>query len=147
MFTIDAESLALAIPVPPHIAACAAAVRYDLLHGPAYACVPAAGIEAFTVDHFATFAADLSECEGEVSEVYSGPVADALRAFIDAMPGTLYCDESGYVMGDSEPEGEWLEPDEEDGEPEWHEPEPYYAVSGSDLVAAVFGSTIGKEFR
>lgn len=139
MFKVDAESLAAFIPVPAHIHACASAVRYDLLHGPAFARVPTSGIEAFTVDHFATFAEDLEECDGAISEVYSGPVADALREFIDAMPSAIYCDDSGYVIGDSVPEGEEI-----DGE--WYEPEPYYILDGREIVSAIFGKTIASEF-
>ena len=137
------------VAVPPHIDACASAVRYDLLHGPAWAAVPPAGIEAFTADHFATFREDLEDLEAEgcaVSEVYAGPVAQALRDFIDDLP-TLYVDEVGFAS-EYEPQGYWDEdPEDLDNEMSWVDPEPYYEVSGADLVSALFGPTIAREFR
>lgn len=142
------EEIRQAVPVPAHIHACAAAVRYDLLHGPAWAAVPATGIEHFTADHFATFREDLAELEAEgctVSEVYAGPVASALREFIDDLP-TLYADEDGYVA-DSEPEGFWEDDPEDDGAPMWIDPVAYSRLSDADVTAALFGQTIAREFR
>jgi hypothetical protein len=138
-YQLDQESLESAYPVPAHIRACARALSYDLLHGPAWACVPPEGIEAFTADHFATLPQDLEDTPGTVSEVYSGPVADALAAFLDTLPATVYADESGYIIGESEPEGY-----EEDGE--FFEPESYWQIDRREIVRALFNRLIADEF-
>lgn len=138
-----AEALSGVVDAPEHIKACAAAVRYDLLYGPAWAAIPPAGIEAFTVDMFATYFDDLEQLKEEghtVEEVYTGRVGDALREYIENLPGELYYDaDAGDVMA-SEPEGEEI-----DGE--WYEPAPYYALSARDVVEALFGKTIATEFN
>lgn len=149
------QAIREACAIPPYLEACADAVRYDLLYGPSFSRIPAAGVEAFTADDFATFASDLELEEGDtLTETYVGPVADALASFIDALPSTLYVDaESGCVIGVREPEGEWLhgdtmepcEPDDEGAE--YFEPCEYYALEGRDIVAALFGRTIAHEFR
>lgn len=149
---IDSSEILAAYPVPPHIMAAASACRYDLLHGPSYSLIPTAGIEAFTVDHYASFAADLDAESGAVTETYCGPVGDALRDFIADLPGAVYVDESGYVIGEREPEGEYLGPDYEpcsayDDGAEYHDPEPYYKVTQRDVVAALFGAVIAREFN
>jgi hypothetical protein len=139
-----------AISVPDHIRAAANAVAYDLLHGPSYSLIPKAGIESFDCDCFATFAQDLDESEGEITETYCGPVADALRAFIDDLP-TLYVDESGYAS-EIEPEGYYVDLDGEECDSdvdgaEYVEPGPYYLVDSSSLVESLFGQTIARHFR
>jgi len=136
---LDLNEVRAAYPVPAYIEACARAVRYDLMHGPSFSLIPAAGIEAFTADHFATFASDLDETQGTITETYSGPVADVLADFMRDLPSTLYVDESGYLLGESEPEP-WT-----DGE-EWFEPEPCYVLSSQEIVAALFGDFLAKEF-
>lgn len=139
--------------VPSHILACASACRYDLYHGPCYSRLPAQGIEAFTVDDYATFASDLEPDlqEGDtIAETYTGPIGDALRAYIESLPSELYVDWSGYAS-EYEPEGEWIDAE---GEPcdadtegaEWVEPEAYYLCRRSDIVAAIFGDFMAKEF-
>lgn len=133
-----------AITVPPHIAAAANACRYDLLHGPSYSLIPAAGIEAFNNDSFATFASDLDATAGTVTETYSGPVGDALREFLANVP-TLYVTDDGYAS-ECEPAMEPF-PDADDVDAEWFEPEPYYQVDSSDVAGLLFGETIGREFR
>jgi hypothetical protein len=148
----DIDSIRSAYPVAPHIAAAALAVRYDLLHGPSYSLIPAAGITAFNADSFASFASDLDGAAGSITETYSGPVGDALRDFIGDLPGALYVDESGYLIGEREPDGEWLNADGEpcgpyDDGAEWQESESYYVLDSRELVAALFGETIAREFR
>ena len=136
------EAVRETVTVPAHVAACASAVRYDLMHGPAWARVPSAGIEAFTADHFATYAEDLEDVEGELVQVWDSAISDTLRAFIDGLP-TLYAGEDGYVS-EYEPQGEWLEG--EDGEEdEWIEPEVYAELDRRTIVHALFGDTIAKE--
>lgn len=146
-----AESVRAYIAVPPHIAAAAAACRYDLLHGPSYSLIPTAGIESFNLDSFASFASDLDSAAGAVTETYTGPIGDALRAFLADMPGTLYADQDGAVIGESEPDGEWIgldgEPcDSDDDGAEWFQPESCYQVASRDIVTALFGPTIAREF-
>lgn len=136
---LDLDEIRDAYPVPAHIEACARAVRYDLMHGPSYSLIPHAGIAAFTADHFAAFASDLDETQGAITETYSGPVADALADFMRDLPSTLYVGESGYLLGESEPEP-WT-----DGE-EWFEPETYCALSSREIVAALFGDFLAREF-
>lgn len=136
---IDFSEVRNAYPVPAHIEACARAIAYDLWHGPSYSLIPHEGIEAFTSDHFAAFASDLDETQGSITETYSGPVADALADFMRDLPSTLYVDESGYLLGESEPEP-WT-----DGEG-WFEPEPCYVLSSREIVAALFGDFLAKEF-
>ena len=61
--------------IPPHIVACANAVRYDLLYGPAWACIPQCDIAKFTDDHLSTLHADaqeMAESGDSVQQVYSG---------------------------------------------------------------------------
>lgn len=143
------DSLATAlrghVPVPAHINAAANAVRYDLMHGPAFVRIPQGDVTRFTDDDLATFYSDAKEGAepGDiVCECYTSPVADALRAFIEELPGTLYYDDDCGCVMESEPEGEL---DDESGE--WIEPAPYYAVESRDIVEALFGRTIAGEFR
>lgn len=117
-----------AVSVPAHVQACASAVRYDLLHGPAFARIPPEGIEHFTADHFATFAEDLDDTQGELVQVYSSAVADTLREFIDALPTLYYQDWSGCVLSEAE--------DDECGE-----------LDGRDITRALFGDTIADPFN
>jgi hypothetical protein len=131
------------VELPSHIRVCANMIYYDLTHGPAFARIPAAGIEAITDDHLATIRSDAEdECEpgDRVVEVYTGPIADALRAFIDDLPSTLYVDDDAECVMDTEPQGEEI-----DGE--WCEPTPYFTLEGRTIVEAVFGPTIAREFR
>jgi hypothetical protein len=162
-----------AYPVPEHIAACASAIRYDLMHGPSWSLIPKGEIENFNVDCYATLREDVAEdCDtaaGDiVTETYTGPVADALRAFIDDLPSELWIDTDCGFAGTSEPEGEWITPedagcefDDETGKYDTagYETdstgnvyiEPYtecvYHVDGSDIIRALFGKTIANEFH
>ena len=138
------EAIRDAISVPPHIAAAANACAYDLLHGPSYSLIPHAGIEAFNADSFASFASDLDESEGLITETYTGPVGEALRDFLANVP-TLYVTEDGYAS-ESEPAMEPF-PDSDDVDADWFEPEPYYQVDSSSVASLLFGETIGREFR
>ena len=132
------------IAVPAHIKACASAIAYDLLHGPSWSIVRGGDITQFTEDDFAAYAEDLEGPESEISETYSGPVAEALRQFIDDLPGDLYYESWSGCILNSEPEGyqdedtgEWIEPDYSD----------YLQISGEDITQALFGKTIAHEFR
>ena len=144
-------SIREAYTVPAHIQACASAIRYDLMHGPAFAAIGPNGIEAFTIDDFASFAEDLAYEEGyTITEVYGGIIENTLREFIDALPSCLYSDWSGCIY-ENEPEGEWLNDDfepcdsEEDGAV-YHEAEGVWHFEKQDIVAALFGKIIAKEF-
>ncbi len=130
------------IAIPPHIARCADAVRADLMRGPMVALIPGGDVLRFADYTNSELLGDLED-EAELSDVielvYSGRVGDALRDFISDLPSCLYvCDDSGCVS-EHEPEGE-----EFDGE--WCEPEPYSVVSGRGIVRALFGSTIAEHF-
>lgn len=134
-----------AYPVPAHVQACASAIRYDLMHGPSYSAIPSEGMEKFTIDHYATFADDLADIEGAtIEETYVGQVAETLRTFIESLPSELWYDDDCECLMDSEPEGEQ---DEETGE--WIEPymDQTYYVGKEDIVQALFGKTIAREFN
>ena len=138
MHAVIAEHVA----VPAHIEVCANMCRYDLLYGPAFARLPKEGVEKITDDDLATLyddANDMCEEGDTVVEVYTSDVGAALRLFIDDMPSTLYYDADCECVMDREPEGEEI-----DGE--WYEPSDYYALDRGDIVEAVFGRTIAREF-
>lgn len=127
-----------AVTVPAHIRAAATACASDLLHGPRYAVLPASGRwEDFSEDHWSAVPSDL---EGNVTSVYAGPVGDMLRDFIRDMPSTLYADEDQEFVSVTEPEAEEI-----DGET--IDPSPYFAIEGRQIVEAVFGPTISREFH
>lgn len=128
------------VKVPPHIQACAGAIRYDLLWGPSFSRIPPEGIEHFTADDLSTFYSDLEDDPGEITETYCGPVADALKGFIADLPTLYYEEWSGYVY-ESEPQ-----PYEDYDHDEWTEPE-YYVLDRQTVVEALFGKTIAREFR
>ena len=133
-----ATAIREAIPVPAHIREAATACASDLQHGPRYACMPASGRwEDFSEDDWAALASDL---EGEISSVYAGPVGDMLRAFIQDMPSTLYADEDQEFVSTQEPEAEEL-----DGE--LIGTSPYFAIEGQQIVEALFGPIISREFH
>lgn len=139
------SAIAAHIPVPDHIHAAASAVRYDLMHGPAYCRIPQGDVTKFTDDDFATYPEDLDAKDGDtISNAYAGPIGDALRDFIAGLPSSLYIDTQSDCVMESEPEGYQ---DEETGE--WFEPEwsDFVALDSSDIVAALFGRTIAREFR
>ena len=130
------------IAIPPHIARCADAVRADLMRGPMVALIPGGDVLRFADYTDSELRGDLEDAAdaGDVVEsVYCGRVGGALRDFISDLPSCLYaCDDFGWVS-EHEPEGE-----EFDGE--WCEPEPYSVVSGREIVRALFGSTIAEHF-
>jgi hypothetical protein len=130
-----------AIEIPPYVNVCANMVRYDLLHGPAFARLPEAGIEAITDDDLALLYSDAEEsCKAGdvVVEVYTSIVADTLRDYIDGLP-TLYYEDSGYCS-ECEPCGEEI-----DGE--WYEPADYYKLEPRAVCEALFGRIIAWEFK
>jgi len=144
-----AEAIRGHIQVPPYIHALAAACRYDLLHGPAWA-RKLGDWSQFTEDDFASFPEDL---EGEAVEVWGKPRAIFTDWLSWNVTSDLWVDvDCGDVM-DREPEGYW---DTEDGcapedddmrEEAWIEPswESIYHVSPREQIEALFGSTIAKE--
>lgn len=151
-----AEAVRDHIAVPPHVRACAGACQYDLLYGPSWSAIPSSGIEAFTADHLATYRADLEDMESDgatLTETYVGPVGEALRAFLEVLPSTLYVDDDCGICMESEPEGEFIdgetfEPcDESDEGAIYCEPSPFYALDGREIVEALFGRTIAREFN
>lgn len=127
------EEIVSLIQVPRYVAACASAVRYDLLHGPAWARFPiGGGIEDFTEDDFATFPDDLEdEMFGQPFQVFPSLITETLRDFIDSIPSLYWEDWSGCVL---------TSPDDEDGEGEAPE------ISRGQIIEALFGKTIAKEF-
>ncbi|MFZ3481648.1 hypothetical protein [Sphingomonas sp. 3-13AW] len=126
------------VDVPPHIRAAAAACAADLLHGPRFAVLPASGDwKSFTEDHWSALPEDL---EGDTTGVYAGPVGDMLREFIQELPSTLYADVDQEFVSTEEPRGEEI-----DGE--WFEPDPAIEIGSRQIVQALFGETISKEFH
>lgn len=134
-------------PVPPHIMACASAIRYDLLHGTTWSLIPQGEITKFTIDHFSTYRADLEEdySEGDIiEETYIGAVADALRQFIDNFPSEMWFDMDCEELFDREPEPY------QDEEGEWVSPFDFstvYNLNASNIVEALFGRLIAREFN
>lgn len=127
-----------AVQVPAHIREAAAACASDLMNGPRYARLPVSGRwEDFSEDDWSPLAGDL---EGQVSGVYTGPVGDMLRGFIQELPSTLYADEDQEFASTEQPVGE-----EVDGE--WIEASPYFEIDSAQIVEALFGQTISREFR
>lgn len=148
------------IEVPDYIEACADAVRSNLLYGPNYAIIGKDGIEAFTEsDYYSLYKDAKEDCkEGDkVEEVYTGLVGGVLRDFIENLPSELYIEEFSEDVMEVEPEGYWEDEDEEEYEDEydtvkedtrvWIEPEPYVVVDREEIVAALFGRTIAREFE
>lgn len=144
------RAIAEHVDTPAHIQACANAVLYDLMHGPSWSLIPGGDVTRFNDDCLSLLREDLEDAmePGDVLEqTYTGTVANTLREFIDELD-TLYCDEDGFVS-ESEPQ---FEPnpdytgDDDECEPEYFEPVPYYAVSGRDLIEALFGRTLAREF-
>ena len=127
------EAVRVHIEVPAHIRAIAQACAYDLNYGPAY-CEDIEPHE-FTADSYATFPDDLDS----PVELYTSRAADALREYLSELPTLYYEDWSGCVL-DSEPE-----PYVDDETGELIEPE-YGEIHRSDIVEALFGRTIAREF-
>lgn len=127
-----------AIEVPAHIRQAAAACASDLTNGPRYARLPASGRwEDFSEDDWAALPSDL---DGPTSGVYAGPVGNMLRDFIGEMPSALYADEDQEFVSTEEPTCEEI-----DGET--IEPAPYVLIEGRQIVEAVFGEVISREFH
>jgi hypothetical protein len=127
-----------AVTVPAYIREAATACAADLLGGPQFARKPESGSwDDFGEDDWGPLAEDL---DGEISQVYTGPVGKMLRDFIQELPSSLYADEDQDSVMTDEPQGE-----EVDGE--WYEPGPYYEIGSREIVEALFGETIAREFR
>jgi hypothetical protein len=127
-----------AVPVPAHVREAATACATDLLSGPQFARRPESGNwEDFGEDDWGPLREDL---EGDVTQVYSGPVGDMVRDFVRELPSSLYADEDQESVSTDEPEGE-----EVDGE--WIEASPYFVVEDRQIVEALFGETMAREFH
>src|SRR4051794_33835655 len=88
------------LPVPAYVAVCENMVRYDLLHGPAFARLPKDGIKAITNDDLAPLYEDAEEsCEDgdSVVSVYESVVGDTLRDWLACLPTRYYEEWSGCV--------------------------------------------------
>jgi len=157
-----------AIPVPDYIAACASAIHEDIMIGPSVTVVRYGNIENLTEDD--TYS-DMDppddidnycpECGDVLTETYTGIVGATLRAFIENLPNQAWADyDSGEYM-DKEPSA-WFDPDadnpnydpddEESEESEfgvWVDPwwDDIISLDDSDIVQALFGRTIAREFR
>lgn len=157
-----------AISVPDYIHACANACRYDLMHGPSFVRIPWGNVANLTDDDVTTFSEDLEEeyfpeFGDRIEETYTGQVGNALRAFIDDLPTEAWVDtDCGDYMSteprawfdedaepvdyddsddneddtESRPRGEWIEPD-------WQS---IYSIGRSEIIEALFGTTIAREF-
>lgn len=146
--------------IPGYIEICADAVRYDLLHGPAWALIPQDDITKFDDENlYATYAEDLEDekKEGDVIvQVYTSKIAATLREYIDDLPSDLYYDVDFGELLDREPESMEDEienpdydPEDEDSEEfikEIVHPSEYYTVDRRTIIEALFGKTIANEF-
>lgn len=150
-----ADAIREHISVPPHIVTAAGMCAHDLMHGPTFAIIPPAGIEAIDPDLQAAYAADLEGEEGDLTEVYCGPVGEALRAFLADLPPTLYVDEDcgGVSEREPEPEGYWTDAEGEECEAdaegaEWcaYDIGGIWEVDSASIVEALFGKTIARHF-
>jgi hypothetical protein len=140
-------AIVAAIDVPDHITACARACYYDLMHGPSWSRIPQGDVARFTVDDYGSIREDMedeSESGDLIEETYTGKVGDALRAFIDNLPSQCWIDCDSDCYSESEPESSY-----QDDEGEWHECylDDTCQLDRSDIVAALFGQTISREFR
>jgi len=141
-----------AIRLPKHVEAAAAALNYDLYHGPSFARIGPQGFEGFTADDYAT---EYSDLEGEGYSVVEtfGPLADHFRAWAADNVSAVFVDvDAGFVSFDFEPEGYWV--DRETREPcdcddegaVWVDPEPVYLAESRDVMRALFGSAVAEHF-
>ena len=156
------------IPIPDYVQACADAVCYDLMYGPAYARIPYGNIENFTRDDYATIYEDVEEdcvpeCGDRIESVYTGSVGQTLRDFIDDLPSECWIDTDcdGYM--ESEPDSdEFIECDEYETEEfdydftthngatgYWQEIDlsSVYHINQAEIVESLFGEVISREFR
>lgn len=142
------------IAIPAHIEAAASAVRYDLMHGPTWARIPAGDVTKFTTDDFAPFREDVendAEDGDVVVETYTSAIADALRAFIDDLPSELWVDTDFDCVLEREPEAyETVLGEDDDGNPIeetfetdmsciWH-------FDRRAIVTALFGDFVASQF-
>ena len=159
-----------AYPIPDHIQAIANAVRYDLLHGPSWLLVPNGDVTKVNDDCLASFRDDLNDDDDVnesdlIEETYTGIAAQALRDYIDDLPSTVYVDTDCGFISTQEPEGTWENPEDlgmdDDTDPAllgyemndigqvWCEPymDNTYHCDRSDIIEALLGRTIAREFR
>jgi hypothetical protein len=148
------KAIAAYVDVPPHIHVAANVVRYDLLYGPSWIRVPQGSVELINDDCLATYRDDLVDDMGDgdiLEEAYTGLVSAALRDFIDSLPSMLYVDTDSYCVSEFEPDSHWDtgEVDEDTGESIWEEQDlsSWYRADRGDIVCAIFGKTIEREFK
>jgi hypothetical protein len=142
------------ITIPDHIHACAIAVAYDLNHGPACVLIREGKIENLTPDDIYSIWQDAEEDQSPgdvIAWAYDQP-AETLRDFISNLPGTLYVDTDSGSVSDCEPEsGEFTTEIDEDGctIEIWYDNDmsSIYECDSRDIVLALFGQTIAREFR
>jgi len=133
---------------PPHIESVARAVSYDLRHGPAYALIIGGDIERFNDDCYSPIYDDMRdevvEDRGDiVCAVYGELLCNALREYIYGLPGVLYWDyEADYIYTHKD---EYVYDDEAEEEI-LDELENYVECGTRDIVEALFGATIAREF-
>ena len=145
------------IAIPPHIAACASACYYDLMHGPSFSRIPWGNIENFTDDDYVTLWQDVEDeredaCGDMVEETYTSQVGNALRDFLDDLPYELWVDtDCGCVM---EREPDWTEKNTDYDENDDESGPQYFEIDMSniwhlgrrEIIEALFGRTIAREF-
>jgi hypothetical protein len=154
----DSGLLRMEYVVPAHIEACATACRNDLLFGPSFVRIPWGNLENFTEDDFATLYEDVADecddvCGDVVEETYTGRVGNALRAFIDDLPSEVWIETDSGIVQEYEPD-QFEENPDYDPEDEYSGPEMYerdmsgiWHINQRDIIEALFGTIIAKEFR
>ena len=156
------------ILIPDYVQACADAVCYDLMYGPAYARIPYGNIENFTRDDYTTIYEDVEEdcvpeCGDRIESVYTGSVGQALRDFIEDLPTECWVDTDWDDYMTREPESyEFIDGDESEAEERGYELTTHngamgywqeidlssvYHLDRAEIVESLFGKVISREFR
>ena len=152
----DAVKEYFADKIPPYVQAMASAVKYDLMHGPAYAEIPENGIENFTVDDYASFPEDLNDPEKAVL-VFDDLYNHFTKWLDDNFPSEIYVDDLGYAS-ENEPTGYYLDADgeetsdseheDEEGDivsNEYVEPGEYWAVDAKNIANILWGKAVATQ--
>jgi hypothetical protein len=145
-----ADEIYQTIDVPKHITEIAAACAGDLLHGPVRVLLADGTAESFDEGCTYRWGDEPEHCDlvpgHHYGPHYTSPAADALRGFIEGLP-TLYIDEDDCIHT-KEPSPELIDWDDEDSDYRRCTRAPDYCeLDRTDVVAALFGKTIAKEFR
>jgi len=156
-----------AIPVPDYIAACASAIHEDLMIGPSVSVIRYGNIENLTEDD--TYS-DMDppddidnycpECGDVLTETYTGIVGATLRAFIEDLPchacvvysSGEYMEREPSAWFDLDADNPNYNPDDKESEESefgvgvepWRDD--IISLDPSDIVYALFGRTIAREF-